>query len=142
MINKVMLVGHLGQNVEIKTTENGTTFCSFSVATSVRWTAKGEKQQKTEWHTIVAWNKTAEICGKYLSKGSKVLIEGRLRTDKYQKDGEDRYYTKIVATNIVFLDSKPNVENKDQNAKEKHNYETDGHQVNTNIDYQADDIPF
>ncbi len=145
MINKVMLIGHLGQNVELKTTNNGTSFCNISVATSMTWTKDGEKQQATEWHNVVIWKKNAENCAKYLGKGSKVFIEGRLQTDKYQKDGEDRYYTKIVATNVRFLDSKSDGENKNnfnQKKEEKHNYETDGHKVNTNIDYQADDIPF
>ena len=98
-INKVILVGNLGQDPEIRYTADGKPIANFSIATSESWKDKntGEKREKTEWHRVVVFGKLAEICGEYLSKGRQVYIEGRLQTRKWQgQDGQDRYTTEIV----------------------------------------------
>jgi len=98
-INKVILVGNLGQDPEIRYTADGRPIANFSIATSESWKDKnsGEKREKTEWHRVVVFGKLAEICGEYLSKGRQVYIEGKLQTRKWQgQDGQDRYTTEIV----------------------------------------------
>jgi single-strand DNA-binding protein len=108
-INKVILIGNLGRDPEVRYTPDGTAVASFSIATSMEWTDKGsgEKKERTEWHRIVAWRKLGEICGQYLSKGSQVYIEGRLQTRDWQdKDGNKRYTTEVVATDVQFLSPK------------------------------------
>jgi single-strand DNA-binding protein len=104
-LNKVMLIGFLGRDPEIRYSQQGLAVVSFSMATSEQWTDKntGEKQEKTEWHRIVAFGKPAEILEKYLSKGSQVYIEGRLQTRNYEKDGQTHYTTEIVVTGFQFL---------------------------------------
>ncbi len=108
MINKVILVGNLGADPEIRYTQEGTSVATFNIATTERWTNKsGEKQESTEWHRIVAWRRLAEICGEFLHKGSKVYIEGKLQTRKWQdQSGNDRYTTEIVAREMKMLDSR------------------------------------
>ncbi len=107
-INKVILVGNLGKDPEVKYTQGGTAFANFSIATSERWTDKnGEKQEKTEWHRVVAWGKLAEICGEYMSKGKQVYIEGKLQTRQWEdKDGNTRYTTEVKADNVMLLGRK------------------------------------
>jgi len=107
-INKVILVGRLGRDPEMKYLTNGDAVCNFSIATSDTWKDKdsGEKKEKTEWHRIVTFRKLAEICGKYLSKGSMVYIEGKLQTRSWEKDGITRYTTEIEAINMQMLDRK------------------------------------
>jgi len=107
-LNKVMLIGNLGKDPEIRYSQQGTAVVKFSIATSEQWTDKntGNRQDKTEWHNIVVFGKQAEVCEKYLSKGSKVYVEGRLQTSTYEKDGQTRYFTEIVVANFQFLDSK------------------------------------
>ena len=98
-ITKVILVGNLGQDPEIRYTADGRPIANFSIATSESWKDKnsGEKREKTEWHRVVVFGKLAEICGEYLSKGRQVYIEGKLQTRKWQgQDGQDRYTTEIV----------------------------------------------
>ncbi len=99
-INKVIIVGNLGNAVEMRYTQGGQAIASISVATSESWTDKntGQKQEKTEWHRISIFGKLAEIANQYLHKGSKVYIEGQLRTNKYQKNGVDTYSTEIVVS--------------------------------------------
>ncbi len=111
MVNKVILVGRLGNDPEMKTTEGGKEMCSFSVATSETWKKDGEKPSKTEWHRITVWGKLAEICGLYLGKGSLVYIEGKLTTRKYEKDGVTQYSTGITADTMRMLGSKKDEEN-------------------------------
>ena len=98
MVNKVIIVGNLGHDPQLRQMENGTEIATFSVATSEKWKDKnGEKQSKTEWHKIVAFGKVAEIIGKYLGKGSKVYIEGKLQTRSWEDDaGQKKYTTEIV----------------------------------------------
>lgn len=107
-INKVIIVGNLGNDPETKYSGNGNAITNISVATSESWKGQdGQKQERTEWHRIVMFNKLAEIAGQHLKKGSKVYIEGSLRTRKWQdKDGQDRYTTEIVASQMQMLDSK------------------------------------
>jgi single-strand DNA-binding protein len=107
-VNKVILVGNLGSDPEMTYLSNGDAIVSFSIATSESWKDKstGEKKEKTEWHRCSAFRKVAEICGKYLKKGSKVYVEGKLVTDKYDKNGVDTYSTKVVFHSMQMLDSK------------------------------------
>ncbi len=105
-INKVIIVGNLGRDPEVSYMPSGAAVAKFSVATSETWNDKntGEKKERTEWHNIVAWDKLGEICGKYLSKGRQVYVEGKLQTRKWQdKEGSDRYTTEIVAQTVQFL---------------------------------------
>lgn len=107
-LNKAMLIGRLTRDPEARTTPQGTSVTSFSVATNFRWKdATGNQQDKTEYHDIVAWRKLAEICAQYLKKGAKVYIEGRLQTRSWDdQSGNKRYRTEIVADNMIMLDSK------------------------------------
>ena len=108
-VNKAIIVGNLGADPETKSTAGGSTITNLSVATSEAWKDKqtGEKRENTEWHRVVIFGKLAEIAGQYLSKGSKVYLEGRLQTRKWQdRDGNDRYTTEIVANEMQMLDSK------------------------------------
>jgi len=105
MINKVILIGNLGADPELRFTQNGTPVASFNMATTERRKGQdGQIQEQTEWHRIIAWQRLAEICGEYLSKGSKVYIEGRLQTRKWKdQNGIDRYTTEIVAREMKML---------------------------------------
>lgn len=107
-VNKVILVGNLGRDAETRYTPGGTAICSFSVATTESWKDKqtGEKQERTEWSRIETFGKLAEICGEYLKKGSQVYIEGKLRTDEYEKDGVKKWSTKIIADEMQMLGGK------------------------------------
>jgi single-strand DNA-binding protein len=105
-INKAILIGRLGSDPEVRYTPSGVAVANFSIATSEEWKDKdsGEKRERTEWHRIVAWRKLGEICGEYLSKGRQVYIEGRIQTRDWEdKDGNKRYTTEIVATDVQFL---------------------------------------
>lgn len=107
MINKVILVGRLGKDPEIRSTPQGTSVVRFTVATDERFTDRaGEKQERTEWHNITAWGKLAEICGQYLKKGKLVYIEGSIRTDSWddKESGQKKYRTEIVANTMKMLD--------------------------------------
>lgn len=105
MINKVILIGNLGVDPEIRYTQSGTPVVNFRIATTERWKDKeGQQKEQTEWHSIVAWRRLAEICGEYLSKGSRVYIEGKLQTRKWQdQNGNDRYTTEIIANEMKML---------------------------------------
>ena len=108
-VNKVMLIGNLGADPEVRYTPANTAVCNISVATTDQWRDKqtGEQQEKTEWHRVVMFNRLGEIAGEYLKKGSKVYIEGRLQTRKWQgQDGQDRYTTEIVANEMQMLDGR------------------------------------
>ena len=106
-VNKVILVGRLGKDPEIRSTPQGTTVAKFTIATDERFTDRsGERQERTEWHNIVAWSKLAEICGQYLRKGKLVYIEGSIRTDSWddKESGQKRYRTEIIANTMQMLD--------------------------------------
>ena len=108
-VNKVILIGNLGQDPEIKYMPSGNAVTNITIATSESWKDKqtGQQQERTEWHKVCFFNRLAEIAGEYLKKGSKVYVEGSLRTRKWQgQDGQDRYTTEIVASEMQMLDSK------------------------------------
>lgn len=133
-LNKVMIIGNLGSDPETRFTQSNKAVCNLSVATSEKWSDKqtGEKREQTEWHRIVAFGRLAEIMGEYLRKGSKVYIEGRLQTRKWQdQNGQDRWTTEIVANEMQMLDSRG---------------QTEGHQQpasgGDSSDGIGDDIPF
>ena len=105
-LNKVMLIGHLGADPEIRYTANGGAVANLNLATSESWKDResGERQERTEWHRVVLFTRLAEVAGEYLRKGSQVYIEGRLQTRKWQdRDGHDRYTTEIVANDMQML---------------------------------------
>ncbi len=114
-VNKVILVGNLGNDPEVKTINTGTTVTQFNLATSEAWTDKeGQRQEKTEWHRVVVWGRQAENCGKYLSKGRQVYVEGRLQTRSWEdQQGQKRYTTEVVALTVQFLS---NATNRSQDA--------------------------
>ncbi len=106
-INKVILVGNLGNDPEMKAMPNGNAVCNFSIATSESWKDKntGQPQERTEWHRISSFGKLAEICGQYLKKGSKVYVEGKLKTHKWQdQSGQDKYSTEVEINEMQMLD--------------------------------------
>ncbi len=108
-LNKVMIIGNVGSDPELRYMPNGNPVANFSVATTENWKDKqtGEKQERTEWHRLVMYNRLAEICGEYLRKGSKIYIEGSLRTRKWQDQaGVDKYMTEIIASEMQMLDGK------------------------------------
>lgn len=106
-VNKVIVVGRLGKDPEVRTVGNGNTVTQLNVATSENWVDKeGHKQERTEWHRIVVWGRLAEICGKHLTKGRQVYVEGRLQTRSWEdQQGQKRYTTEIVANTVQFLGS-------------------------------------
>jgi single-strand DNA-binding protein len=107
-LNRVQLIGRLGKDPESRHTPTGKQVTTFSLAVSNRWKSKeGETKEYTEWVNIEAWGRLGEVCQEYLKKGSLIYLEGRLKTDKYEEDGKSRFYTKVVALAIQFLDKKP-----------------------------------
>ncbi len=108
-LNKILLIGNLGKDPEIRYTPDGSPVATFSIATSENWTDKnGTRQEHTEWHNIVAWNKLADLSKRFLSKGRQVYIEGRLRTREWtDRDGNKRRTTEILATQMVLLGGRP-----------------------------------
>ena len=108
-LNKVLLIGRLGKDPEVRYTPEGSPVASFSLATSENWTDKnGTRQERTEWHNIVVWNKLADICKQFLSKGRQVYVEGRIQTREYtDREGVKRRITEIIASQMVMLGSRP-----------------------------------
>jgi single-strand DNA-binding protein len=107
-LNRVQLIGRLGKDPESKFTPTGKKVTHFSIAISNRWKSKeGDAKEYTEWVNIEAWGRLGEVCSEYLKKGSLVFLEGRLKTDKFEDKGENRYYTKVVALSMQMLDRKP-----------------------------------
>lgn len=111
-VNKVILIGNIGADPELRYTPSGTAVTNFNMATNETWTdSSGERQERTEWHRIVVWGRLAEICNQYLRKGSKVYIEGRLQTRSWEgQDGQKRYTTEVVARDMQMLDSRDEME--------------------------------
>jgi single-strand DNA-binding protein len=112
-LNKVMLIGNLGKDPELRYTTSGVAVATFSLATNESWKDQdGNLQERTEWHNIVAWKKLAEICGEWLKKGKKIYIEGRIQTRSYddKNTGAKKYITEIVAESMIMLDSKGGTE--------------------------------
>ncbi len=136
-INKVILVGNLGNDQDVRYTANGAAVSNISVATSESWKDKetGEQQERTEWHRVVFFGRLAEIVAEYLKKGSQVYVEGRLQTRKWQdKDGNDRYTTEIVANEMQMLGSRAGGGSYDQSSPPPANKPDDN--------FVDDDIPF
>ncbi len=103
-INEVTLLGNLGTDPELKYTDAGVPWCTLSLATNESYQPKeGERQERTEWHRVVCWNKTAELVSKHMSKGRQLYVHGRLQSRDYEKDGEKRYITEVVARRVLFL---------------------------------------
>lgn len=148
-LNKVMLIGNLTRDPNVRYTPNNTAVCSFSIATNRTWTPAdgGEKQEKVEFHNVVAWSKLAEICGQLLHKGDKVYVDGRLQTRKWKADdGADRQVTEVVIENMILLHSPSGrVVSDDNGADAGANVAemsgSDDDQV-TDVKDVADDIPF
>ena len=106
-LNKVLLIGRLGNDPELKETSAGESVCNFSVATSEKWKDKdGVSHEKTQWHRVTVWKKLAEACSEYLSKGRLVYIEGSLSTKSWEENGITKYSTEIIASNVQFLEPK------------------------------------
>ena len=141
-INKVILVGNLGQDPEIKYTAGGAAVTTLSIATSDSWKDKdsGMDQERTEWHRVVLWRRLAEIAGEYLKKGSKVYIEGQLQTRKWEQEGQTRYTTEIIARDMQFLDSRGSAKPSNQEESGLSSNQSTPDVVDSSID--DDDIPF
>jgi len=141
-INKVILVGNLGQDPEVKFTAGGAAVTTLSIATSDSWKDKdsGMDKERTEWHRVVLWRRLAEIAGEYLKKGSKVYIEGQLQTRKWEQEGQTRYTTEIIARDIQFLDSRGSANTSNQEGAATTNEEAAPDVPESGID--DDDIPF
>ena len=104
-LNRVQLIGNLGKEPQTRYTPSGSKVCSFSMAVNRRWRSKdGETKESTDWFNVEAWGRTGEICQDYLHKGSLVYIEGRLKTDRYEHEGETRYFTKVIIQQVQLLD--------------------------------------
>lgn len=142
-INKVILVGNLGQDPEVKYTAGGAAVTTLSLATSESWKDKdtGTDQEKTEWHRVVLWRRLAEIAGEYLKKGSKVYIEGQLQTRKWEQDGQTRYTTEVVGRDMQFLDSRGGSSSDNTSSYEDSNQDM-GSQNLPDSGITDDDIPF
>ena len=142
-INKVILVGNLGQDPEVKYTAGGAAVTTLSLSTSESWKDKdtGQDQEKTEWHRVVLWRRLAEIAGEYLKKGSKVYIEGQLQTRKWEQDGQTRYTTEVVGRDMQFLDSRGNTSSDNSSTYEDVNQDM-GSQNLPDSGITDDDIPF
>jgi single-strand DNA-binding protein len=154
-VNKVILLGRLGQDPELKYTPGGAAVCNFSMATTEAWTDKqGAKQEKTEWHRIVVWGKLAELCNQYLAKGRQAFVEGRLQTRSWDdKDGTKRYTTEVMAATVQFIggatasndNRAPSANNNNDRqfnqapAAETMNQE---YQISNDAHFASDDIPF
>ena len=135
-VNKVILIGNLGADPELRYTPSGTPVANFSLATHEQWTGKdGEKGERTEWHRIVAWGRLGEICGEYLHKGSPVYIEGRIQTRSWEdREGNKRYTTEIIAQAMQMLGG-PGKEGRTERSEEKFPTEEP-------VSVPDDDIPF
>ena len=145
-VNKVILIGNLGKDPEVKYFPNGDAFCNVGIATSESWTDKqsGEKKERTEWHNVVFTRKLAEIVGQYLAKGSKVYIEGSLRTRKWERDGVDHYTTEVVVRDMQMLDSRGGGEapSRPASAARPQNASAPNQTGGYDGGFEDDDIPF
>ena len=140
-INKVILIGNLGQDPEVKYLPSGGAVCNLALATTDAWTDKatGERQERTEWHRVVLFKRLAEIAGEYLHKGSKVYLEGRLQTRKWQdRDGQERHTTEIVGNDLQMLDARGG-DAPSASAPQRAQPAAAGAAANADFD---DDIPF
>jgi single-strand DNA-binding protein len=144
-VNKVILVGHLGKDPEVRHLEGGTTLVNFPLATSETYNKDGKKIEQTEWHNIVMWRGLADVAAKYLQKGKLVYIEGKLRSRNYEdKEGNKRYITEIIAENFTMLGRKSDGENSNgtQPGHQQANTSKQEEQLVNFNDDGADDLPF
>lgn len=146
-LNRAMIIGNLTRDPELRTTPGGHNVCNFGVATSSQWTdAAGQKQERTEYHNIVAWGKLADICSQYLVKGKKIYVEGRLQTRDWEaQDGTKRSRTEIVAENMIMLDRGPAGAGAGRPAGEPTVTPTSGPSLDRSLGEQEiriEDIPF
>lgn len=151
-VNKVILVGNVGNDPEVRYMPNGNAVANISIATSDSWKDRntGEQQERTEWHRVVFFNRLAEIVEQYVKKGTKLYLEGRLQTRSYEQDGVKKYSTEIVANEMQMLDSRgaagPNQEFGDQSnapsSPPQDSAQNSDQQASANFDNFDDDIPF
>lgn len=145
-LNKAMIIGRLGQDPEVRYTQSNTAVANMSIATSERYKDKqGEWQESTEWHRVVAWGRTAEVCQEYLSKGSQVYIEGPIQTRKWEdKEGRERYTTEVKALTMTMLDSKgENAGGQGPSPSQPDDKKPVGSSADLNdVDDMEDDLPF
>ena len=144
-VNKAIILGNVGNDPELKYTANGNAIANISIATSESWKDKqtGQKQEKTEWHKVSAFGRLAEIIGEYVKKGSKVYIEGKIQTRKWQdKNGEDRYTTEIVANELQLLDSRSDTQAQAPQQQIPQAPRTHSAPPPPDMDAFEDDIPF
>lgn len=142
-VNKVILMGNLGRDPEVRYMPNGEAVANFSIATTENWKDKsGVRQEKTEWHNIVMYRRLAEIAGEYLKKGRPVYIEGRLQTRKWEKDGIERYSTEIIADQMQMLGSNRPDDDAGHEPQKSSNPEQPASKPAGNFDDFDDDIPF
>ncbi len=144
-VNKVIILGNLGADPELRSSPSGVTTCRLSIATSLNWTDKGsgEKKEKTEWHRVVFFGRSAEVIDQYLKKGQQLYVEGRLQTSKYEKDGIERYSTDIIGESFNFISgSNSSGQNNNQFSDDMNQDKKNNNQQNSNPDDFDDDIPF
>jgi len=144
-VNKVIILGNLGADPELRSSPSGVTTCRLSIATSMNWTDKGsgEKKEKTEWHRVVFFGRSAEVIDQYLKKGQQLYIEGRLQTSKYEKDGIERYSTDIIGESFNFISgSASSGQNNNQFSDDMNQDKKNSNQQNSSPDDFDDDIPF
>jgi len=145
-VNKVILIGRLGKDPEVRNLDNGAVVANFSIATSESYKDRttGEKKEITEWHNIVLWRGLAEIAQKYVRKGDMIYIEGKLRTRSWEKDGVTRYTTEIVADNMTMLSPKTGGSNmsSDYSSSDRGAAESVRTNSATPVDSSTDDLPF
>jgi single-strand DNA-binding protein len=139
-LNKVILIGNLGKDPEIRYTPSGLAVANFSLATSETWVKEGQRESRTEWHRVVAFGKLAEICGEYLSKGKQIYIEGKIRTEEWEdKEGNKRFTTKIIADQMLMMGSRDMADNQKSSTT---SYKKSDIPEPPYPDTQDDDIPF
>lgn len=143
-LNKVMVIGRLGRDPEMRYTPGGSPVTTFSVATSRQWKdGNGETREETEWFNVVAWNKLAEICNDYLRKASRVYIEGRLQTRQWQdQDGQTRYRTEVIATDMIILDGRAARDSAPHEETERRHIPRGPAHHDDALDIGDEDIPF
>lgn len=143
-LNKAMIIGNLGADPEVRYTKSGSAVSNLSVATNEKWTDKsGQRQERTEWHRVVVFGKTAENCSKYLKKGRQVYVEGRIQTNDWEdKDGNKRYTTEIVAQNVTFLSGGNGGGGGDYSGGGAQSQERPRVESNYDQSFNDDEIPF
>lgn len=144
-VNKVILVGRLGKDPEVRNLENGASVANFTVATSESYKDKttGEKKEITEWHNVVLWRGLAEIAQKYLHKGDMIYVEGKLRTRSWEKEGVTRYTTEVIADNMTMLSTKGSGSGSSNSGYAAvESTSADSYRAHAPVDNSTDDLPF